>query len=90
MHYSSDSHEALSCYSSGPDPMAHIKKLHSLVSAYQLVNDVRVSLRKLEFNNISSDVWLKTSGVQPALNQLLTGTDYDIHLSRGPCLVTCS
>lgn len=94
MHYASDSNEIISCSSSGPDPMSDIKKLHSLITAYQLLNDSRASTWMLSSPGNNDRTWLRDSGVKPALRELLTGTNYEIHLTEaagvGQLCTVCS
>ena len=67
--------------------MAQIKKLHVIVSTYQLLYDAESSTKRAVGSTVSSNPdaarWLNQSGVRPELDDLLTNTVYAIHLSPG-------
>lgn len=79
----SGSNESLTCTSGA----AQIRKLHTLVSTYQLMEEARHSTTSYVGNiTMRPRNWLRTSGVQPHLNTLLNGTVYqDSLLLRNSC-----
>lgn len=85
----SNSSEVLTCNSTNSDPLAQIKKLHVLVSTYQVVQEAQTSTRMAVGNPeyVDRRRWLDESGVKPDLTNLLTNSVYSIHLSSSGC--TC-
>ena len=64
---------------------AHMRKLHALISTYQLMEEARNSATSYIDTHITMThrEWLRTSGVQPDLNTLLNGTVYQDSLLLG-------
>ena len=90
------SQEMITCNSSsGQDPMAQIKKLHTIISTYELVQEAQSSTREVvagtdPTTSVNSRTWVRVSGVRPALDELLGDTAYRVHLSPRGCRLCSS
>ena len=88
----SSSDAVVSCQSSGQDPMSQIRKLHTLLSTYQLVEAASTATGAVVGNTrtVNSRTWLRQSEARQVMTDLLSGTVYSALINPRGCTVCMS